>query len=64
FLAGVRSASEGKIMGENLGVHPLATMIALFAGFRILGAIGFVVGPTFLVIIKAVTDSELVNIRD
>jgi sporulation integral membrane protein YtvI len=64
FLAGVRSASEGKIMGKNLGLHPLATMTALFSGYRILGAIGFVVGPTFLVIIKAIVDSDLVDIRN
>src|SRR6056297_1298194 len=63
FLAGIRSASEGKIMGKNLGLHPLATMTALFSGYRILGAIGFVVGPTFLVIIKAIVDSDLVDIR-
>jgi len=63
FLAGVRSASEGKIMGKNLGLHPLATMTALFSGYRILGAIGFVVGPTFLVIIKAIVDSDLIDIK-
>jgi len=63
FLAAVRSASEGKIMGKNLGLHPLATMIALFSGYRILGAIGFVVGPTFLVIIKAIVDSDLIDIK-
>ncbi|MFP4197958.1 MAG: sporulation integral membrane protein YtvI [Halanaerobium sp.] len=64
FLAGVRSASEGKIMGKNLGLHPLATMIALFSGYRILGTIGFVVGPTFLVIIKAIVDSDLIDIKN
>ncbi|WP_089858520.1 sporulation integral membrane protein YtvI [Halanaerobium salsuginis] len=64
FLSAVRSASEGKIMGKNLGLHPLATMIALFAGYRILGTIGFIVGPAFLVIIKAITDSDLINIKN
>jgi sporulation integral membrane protein YtvI len=64
FLAVVRSASEGKIMGKSLGLHPLATMIALFSGYRILGAIGFVVGPTFLVIIKAIVDSDLIDIKN
>jgi len=63
FLAAIHSASEGKIMGKSLGLHPLATMIALFSGFRILGAIGFVVGPTFLVIIKAIVDSDLIDIK-
>ncbi|ADO77103.1 sporulation integral membrane protein YtvI [Halanaerobium praevalens] len=64
FLAGIRSASEGKIMGKSLGLHPLATMIALFSGYRILGAIGFVVGPTFLVLIKAIVDSDLIDIKN
>ncbi|TDO89362.1 sporulation integral membrane protein YtvI [Halanaerobium saccharolyticum] len=64
FLSAIRSASEGKIMGKSLGLHPLATMIALFSGYRILGAIGFVVGPTFLVIIKAIVDSDLIDIKD
>lgn len=63
FLAAIRSASEGKIMGKSLGLHPLATMIALFSGYRILGVIGFVVGPTFLVIIKAIVDSDLIDIK-
>lgn len=63
-LAVVRSASEGKIMGEHLGLHPLATMISLYSGYMILGTIGFVVGPTFLVLIKAIVDSDLIDIND
>ena len=64
FLSAVRSASEGKIMGKSLGLHPLATMIAIFSGYQILGGIGFVVGPTFLVIIKAIADSDLIEIKN
>lgn len=63
-LSVVRSASEGKIMGEHLGLHPLATMISLYSGYMILGKIGFVVGPTFLVLIKAIADSDLIDIND
>lgn len=64
LLAAVRSASEGKILGKSLGLHPLATMIAIFSGYQILGTIGFVVGPSFLVIIKAISDSDLINIKE
>jgi sporulation integral membrane protein YtvI len=63
-LSVVRSASEGKIMGEHLGLHPLATMISLYSGYMILGTIGFVVGPTFLVLIKAIADSDLIDINE
>lgn len=64
ILSVVRSASEGKIMGENIGLHPLATMISLYSGYMILGTIGFVVGPTFLVLIKAIADSDLIDINN
>lgn len=64
FIAGIRSASEGKIMGKNLGLHPLATMTAIYSGFRILGGIGVVVGPSFLVLVKAIIDSELIDIKE
>lgn len=53
IMAGIRQGIEGKIMGSNLGLHPLATMIALYAGYRIMGIIGFIIGPATLVLIKA-----------
>ena len=60
-LAAIRSGSEGKIVGESLGIYPLSTMIALYAGFRIMGLIGFVVGPAVLVLIKAIIQADLIN---
>ncbi len=34
-------------------------MVALFAGFRILGVIGFIIGPAVLVIIKSLARTNL-----
>lgn len=62
-LAAVRSALEGKIMGENLGLHPLSTMIALYSGYRILGPSGFIIGPAILVIIKSLVKAEIITIK-
>ncbi len=64
ILAGVRSASEGKIMGKNIGIHPLSTMIALYVGFRIMGALGFIVGPGILIIIKALFHAGLIKLGE
>lgn len=61
ILAAVRSGSEGKIMGENLGIYPLSTMIALYVGFRVMGIIGFIIGPAVLVLIKAIIQADLIN---
>lgn len=54
-----RESLEGKIVGDNLGLHPLATMIALFVGYRLIGVIGFVIGPAVLVIIKSLARTNL-----
>ncbi|HKL76598.1 MAG TPA: sporulation integral membrane protein YtvI [Halanaerobiales bacterium] len=62
ILAAIRSGSEGKIVGKSLGIYPLSTMIALYAGFRIMGLIGFIVGPAVLVLIKAFIQADLINI--
>ncbi len=59
LIVAARETFEGKIIGDSLGIHPLATMIALFAGFRILGVIGFVIGPSILVIIKSLARTNL-----
>lgn len=63
-MTAIRQGAEGKIMGKNLGLHPLATMIALYVGFRILGTIGFIIGPAILVLGKAVFNADILNIVD
>ncbi len=59
-LVAVRSSIEPKIMGDNIGIHPLSIMIALFAGYRILGMMGFIVGPTILILIKTAARANLI----
>lgn len=63
FLAAVRQVAEGKIMGSSMGFHPLAIMISLYTGYRLFGTIGFLIGPTVLVISKAVFNSGIITIK-
>ena len=44
----VRQIAEPKIVGENLGSHPLGTMIAMFAGYRLFGIMGMLLCPVVL----------------
>lgn len=46
-----RQIMEPKILASNIGVNPLATLIALFAGFKFIGFLGLIVGPVTLVLI-------------
>ena len=53
-----RQVLQPKIMGTQMGVHPLAFLISMFVGFRIFGIIGFVVGPSLLILFKAVKEAD------
>ncbi|MDQ0270092.1 sporulation integral membrane protein YtvI [Cytobacillus purgationiresistens] len=46
-----RQVMEPKILSSNIGLDPLATLIALFVGFKLIGFLGLIVGPVSLVII-------------
>ncbi|RSD27697.1 sporulation integral membrane protein YtvI [Mesobacillus subterraneus] len=45
-----RQIMEPKILSSNIGLDPLATLIALFVGFKTIGFLGLIVGPVVLVI--------------
>ena len=61
----IRQICEPKIVGINLGLYPLATMIAMFVGFSSIGFLGMLLGPVMLnlisVIIKIDSHSKLEN---
>lgn len=59
LMAAIRQGVEAKVMGSSLGIHPLATMIALYVGYRLLGTIGFIIGPALLVIAKVTYQAGL-----
>lgn len=57
----VRQIAEPRIVGKSLGLYPLATMMAMFAGLQITGnVLGLLLGPILLNLLKVVlrADSE------
>lgn len=55
----VRQFLEPRIMGSNLGVHPLVMLIAIYVGLRVFGVMGLILGPVLVIIIKALQKAEL-----
>lgn len=51
-----RQILEPHIVGTQLGVHPLLTLISVFAGYKIFGILGFIIGPIAIVVIKNLID--------
>lgn len=47
-----RQFIEHKIIGKQIGLHPLATLISIYVGLKLLGVIGIIIAPIFVVIIK------------
>ncbi len=57
----VRQLLEPRLISQNIGVHPLVTLIAMYSGFKIFGIIGFLIGPIVMIILKNVFSHELEN---
>ncbi len=51
----VRQLIQPKIIGEQVGIHPLGALIAMYVGLRVLGVWGILLGPMILVLIKAIS---------
>ena len=48
----VRQIAEPRIVGDKLGIHPLASLLCMFLGMTVFGAVGVVIGPFFAVAVK------------
>ncbi len=60
--SGIRTALEPKILGDRIGLHPLATLIGLYLGLQILGPIGVLYGPLTLITLKAMVSAGILNL--
>lgn len=54
----IRQILEPRLVGRSLGLYPLATMAAMYAGYRLMGFIGLLGGPILLTLAKAVLDAD------
>ncbi|MGI6188763.1 MAG: sporulation integral membrane protein YtvI [Caldicoprobacteraceae bacterium] len=55
----VRQSLEPKIMGQNLGLHPLVTLISIYVGMQIFGIIGLFLGPIIVAILRALQKARI-----
>lgn len=56
-----RQLMEPKVLSNNIGLNPLAVLIALFAGLQIWGFAGLFIGPFLLIIIHALHEAGVIN---
>ncbi len=47
-----RQMLEPKIVGEHIGVPPLITLISMYAGLKLFGIFGMILGPVLVIIVR------------
>jgi sporulation integral membrane protein YtvI len=50
----IRQIAEPRILGRNMGLHPLLTLILLYGGYTLLGFLGLLLLPVLTVTLHAV----------
>ncbi|HUW63557.1 MAG TPA: sporulation integral membrane protein YtvI [Spirochaetia bacterium] len=55
----VRQLFESRIVAANLGLHPLAVLVAMYAGLKIMGFLGILMGLLTVIVLKALTRSGI-----
>ena len=54
-----RQLMEPKVLSSSIGIDPLATLISLFVGYKLIGFLGLIIGPIILVILTALHNSNV-----
>ncbi len=58
----IRNIIEPKIIGQQVGLHPVVTLLALFLGAKLRGIVGLFGLPVTLVIVKQLNDSGKIKL--
>ena len=56
IIAAVRNAVEPRIVGKHIGLHPLATLVAMVVGLKLAGLVGMLLLPISLVAVVRIRE--------
>ncbi|PRO64749.1 sporulation integral membrane protein YtvI [Alkalicoccus urumqiensis] len=62
-LLTIRRTVEPKVMGHHIGLSPLATLISLYIGLMLLGAVGFILGPLLVILFSSAKEAGLIRMN-
>lgn len=48
----VRQMTEPKVLSQQIGLHPLVTLTAMYTGLKLFGVLGLILGPITVLILK------------
>lgn len=63
ILLVIRRTIEPKVMGKQIGLSPLATLISMYLGLKLFGVLGFFIGPMILIIYNSAREAGLIKLK-
>lgn len=58
----VRSCAQAKLMGDQIGLNPLASLLAVYVGWRVWGVWGMLSFPILLVTLQQLNDKGVIRL--
>jgi sporulation integral membrane protein YtvI len=60
IIIGSRQVLQAKVIGQNLGIDPLLTLLSIYLGINLFGWKGLFIGPLVVVIVRALIHSGII----
>jgi len=54
-----RQMLEPRVVGKQIGIHPIMLLIGVYVGITVIGPIGILAGPLIIILIKSIMEAEL-----
>lgn len=63
ILLTIRRTVEPKVMGQHIGLSPLATLIAMYLGLKLFGFLGFFIGPLIVIAFNSAKEAGIIKLN-
>ncbi len=57
----IRRTVEPKVMGSQIGLKPLPTLISMFIGLKLIGFLGFFLGPLLVILFTTAREANIIK---
>ncbi|MGG0645245.1 sporulation integral membrane protein YtvI [Sporosarcina gallistercoris] len=59
----IRRTVEPKVMGSQIGLSPLPTLIGMFIGLKLFGVLGFFIGPMVVILFTTAIEAGIIKMN-
>lgn len=59
IIFAIRQVIEPRLVSKQFGIHPIITLFAMYAGFKVAGVFGLIIGPIVLMILRCVFEPQI-----